>query len=272
MAPDAHAWVRSRTLPPAPWEWSDDTHMALSVVDILREHGEIDQDALASRFARRFVEDPYRGYGRGATMLLSRLARGEDWRTLAPQLFGGGSYGNGAAMRAAPIGAFFPDQMQRAAQQARASAVITHAHEEGQAGAIAVAVAASVAAGESARRGELGPDEFYNQVLSHTPDSETRDRIRCARSIPAGRLRSAVDQLGSGWNVSAQDTVPFCLWCVAYHLDDFVEGLWQTVAGSGDCDTTCAIVGGIVALSSGGVPDTWRNCREPLPEECERGG
>ena len=70
-------------------------------------HGQIQQDTLAGAFAKRFMAEPCRGYGKGAFALLGRIARGEDWRMAAPKLFGYGSYGNGAAMRVAPIGGFF---------------------------------------------------------------------------------------------------------------------------------------------------------------------
>ncbi|MEA5594520.1 ADP-ribosylglycohydrolase family protein [Rivularia sp. UHCC 0363] len=63
--------------------------------------------------------------------------------------------------------------------------------------------------------------------------------------------------LGNGTKVSAQDTVPFTLWCAAQHLDNYEEALWLTVSGLGDRDTNCAIVGGIVSLSTGveSIPD-----------------
>ncbi len=67
--------------------------------------------------------------------------------------------------------------------------------------------------------------------------------------------------------MSAQDTVPFCLWSAAYRLDHFEEALWWTAKGGGDCDTTCAIVGGIVALSAQAIPAAWLEQREALPEE-----
>lgn len=51
----------SNDLPPWPWHWTDDTHMALSIVEVLRTYGHIEQDVLASAFARRFTEDSYRG-------------------------------------------------------------------------------------------------------------------------------------------------------------------------------------------------------------------
>src|SRR5512138_3683691 len=56
---------------PAHWEWTDDTHMALSIVEILKVYGHIAPDALARAFARRYKEDPYRGYAGGAHKLLN---------------------------------------------------------------------------------------------------------------------------------------------------------------------------------------------------------
>jgi ADP-ribosylglycohydrolase len=42
--------------------------------------------------------------------------------------------------------------------------------------------------------------------------------------------------------------------------------MWATVSALGDRDTTCAIVGGIVALKVGdaGLPEEWRSARESL--------
>nr|HEX4313649.1 ADP-ribosylglycohydrolase family protein [Kofleriaceae bacterium] len=70
-------------------------------------------------------------------------ASGETmWRREAQGLFGGrGSYGNGAAMRASPIGAYFRDDLERVRDEAVRSAEPTHAHADGVAGAVAVAVA-----------------------------------------------------------------------------------------------------------------------------------
>lgn len=259
--------IERRELPPAPWLWTDDTAMALSIVEILKEYGHIDQDALAGAFARRYRQEPWRGYGSGAHRLLAEIANGGDWRKLTPSLFPGGSYGNGGAMRAAPIGAFYasePDQISglgQAAEQARRAAQVTHAHPEGQAGAIAVAVAAAIAAGPNPVSGAA----FLEGVLAYTPQGQTAQGIHKAIQIPPGELERAITELGVGWKISAQDTVPFCLWCAAYHLDDYQDGLWQTVAGLGDRDTTCAIVGGILALSCGRIPAEWEARREPLP-------
>ena len=253
-------------LPASPWRWTDDTHMALSIVETLRDYGRIEQEALARAFTKRFTEEPFRGYGGGAKKLLRRIALGDDWRTAAAVLFGGGSYGNGAAMRAAPIGGFFSGDPERAAAEARLSAMITHAHPEGQAGAMAVAAAAAIAG----RPQRQGYDDFLRETLAFVPCSLTRERIESSFSIPGNNLREAVRKLGTGTNVSAQDTVPFCLWSAAHHLDNFEEAMWWTVRGLGDRDTTCAIVGGIVALSVRTVPLEWVQRREPLPDGFSR--
>ncbi len=47
-------------------------------------------------------------------------------------------------------------------------------------------------------------------------------------------------------------------------LGDFY--LYPTLDGEGDMDTTCAIVGGLVALAVGrsGLPEDWQSALEPL--------
>ena len=254
--------IATRTVPAPPWRFTDDTVMAISIVDVLTARGTIDQDLLAELFAARYHLDPARGYGETAHRILTRLASGENWREVSPSVFdGAGSMGNGGAMRAAPIGAYFFDDADRAVEEARRSAEVTHAHPEGQAGAIAVAAAAAwVAAG-----GER-PEDLFACVLAHTPDGETRAGINTALRLPLDcDVRAAVGALGNGSQVVSQDTVPFCLWSAARHLGDFEEAMWFTVSALGDRDTTCAIVAGILALRPAtSVPAEWLGARESL--------
>jgi ADP-ribosylglycohydrolase len=249
-------------LPPATWHWTDDTQMALSIVEILRGFGHIDQDALAESFARRYTQQPARGYGGGARLLLQRIAGGEDWRRAAPELFSGGSYGNGGAMRAGPIGGYFAGDPSEAAREGKLSAEVTHAHPEGQAGAMGVAAAAAIAAMDKEAEG----NDFLREVAKFLPQSQVLEGVKNALDIPRDQFDRAVQTLGTGNRVSAQDTVPFCLWIAAHHQSDYVEAMWCTVADLGDRDTTCAIVGSIVALSTGVVPEEWIQRREKLPE------
>lgn len=254
------AAVEGRRLPKAPWKWTDDTHMAFSIVEELLDRGKIDQDALAGRFGERYREQPWRGYGAGAMKLLPGYADGAEWRTEAPALFDGGSYGNGGAMRAAPIGGYFWGDPERAAAEAEKSAAVTHAHPEGKAGAMAVAAAAALAPMKPALRGK----EYLEPLLTYVPEGLTRAGIEEAMRIGPEEHARAASTLGTGSQVAAFDTVPFCLWVVAHHGFDYEQALWTTVAGLGDRDTTCAIVGGIVALIAD-IPEVWLDRCEPLP-------
>lgn len=248
---------------PAPWPWTDDTAMAVSIVETLALHGTIDVDDLAARFARRYRRDPARGYGAGAHRILSAVNEGTPWRAAAAAAFDGqGSAGNGAAMRAAPIGAFFAGDLAAAAAAARASAAPTHAHPEGAAGAIAIAVlAAAVFAGER------DPSALHAAVRAHTPDGDVARGLRWVAAYRGDDPLEVAATVGSGARVLAEDTVPFAVWCAIRWLGDFAGGVWACGDAGGDVDTTGAMVGGVVigAVGDAGVPATWRASVEPLP-------
>ena len=260
-----------------PWRWTDDTAMAISIVEVLERLGTIDVDALAEAFARRFAHEPGRGYGAGTYGLLSRVNLGTPWRDEVARMFGGtGSYGNGAAMRAAPVGAFFAPDLERVRDEALRSAAPTHAHPDGAAGAVAVAVAAALATTRTVPR-----DAMIAEVIRWTPDGKTRDGLRRADQLGLGfDVQLAGEELGTGSRVTAHDTVPFAVWVAVRHLDSYEEALWTATAHPGldlasnhlaifaiDRDTVGAIVGGIVACATGaaGIPVLWQESTERLP-------
>jgi ADP-ribosylglycohydrolase len=256
--------IVSRALPDPPWRYTQASDMALSIVANLGRHGRVEQDDLARSFAERY--DASRGYGPAMRGLLARIAAGEPWQAAAPSLFDSqGSYGNGAAMRAAPVGAFFANDLDLAVEQARRSAEVTHAHPEAIAGAVAVAAAAAWAW----RVGQGAAPSFatlLDLALPYVPKSAVAAGIRRATELsPGAPPLIAAATLGSG--ISAHHTVPYALWCAASCLNDYPAALWQTAIGRGDVGANCAIVGGIVALAIGeaGIPAEWRESREPLP-------
>lgn len=259
---------QKKCLPPPRWHYTDDTEMALAIVETLKRHGAIDQDFLAQRFAARFTAEPTRGYGAGAQRLLRDIAAGSDWRKSSRELFHGmGSFGNGGAMRVAVVGAYFADDFDQVVAQAAASAEVTHAHFEGIAGAIAVAVATAWCI-QQVNQGELlRGTELLQTVIQRTPAGETRRAIERTLDVPLDHWEySAANILGNGSRLSAADTVPFCLWCAAAHLDSFSDALWAASHVEGDVDTNCAIIGGIVAAAVGrsGIPNNWLRSREGL--------
>ncbi len=262
--------LRAGRPPAPPWQWTDDTEMACSVYAEVRDRGRIDRDALAAVFAGRC--EPYRGYGPGTVVVLHEIRDGRPWAEAAGAVFGGrGSWGNGAAMRVAPLGAFFAGDPDRAAAQAALSAEITHRHPEAIIGAIALAVAASHAA--AIRGKDCAPGELLDAVEPYLVDGRTAEGIRRARKLVGRSVAEAAYELGNGARVSAQDTVPFTLWAAATFLGDYPAAITACVEAGGDADTTAAIVGGIVAAYTGvgrrgsirGIPEQWLTAREPLP-------
>ncbi|QHC25075.1 ADP-ribosylglycohydrolase family protein [Streptomyces sp. GS7] len=263
FVPAHYPALKHRELPPAPWRWTDDTEMACSVLAVLATHHRIDQDALARSFADHHDVD--RNYGRAVDRMLRLIREGEDWRELASGLFNGrGSWGNGAAMRIAPLGAWYADDPEQATHQAEISAYTTHQHREAVVGAMAVAAAAALVA-DPARA--LGPGELLDGVLALIPRSAVQAGLRRARDmLDYADPGTVAAVLGCGRRTSAHDTVPFTLWAAARNLGDYEKGFWTTVRAGGDVDTTCAIVGGIIAAAPGGAPpQAWRDGTEPLP-------
>jgi ADP-ribosylglycohydrolase len=263
FVPVNYPLLQRRELPPAPWQWTDDTEMACSVVAVLAAHRRIDQDALARSFAEHHDFD--RGYGPTVNRLLRLVREGGDWRELSAALFNGqGSWGNGAAMRIAPLGAWYAGDPEQATHQAEISAYPTHQHREAVVGAMAVAAAAALAGSPG---GPPSAEALLDGVIALVPKSAVAAGLRRARDmLDYGDAATVAAVLGCGRRTTAHDTVPFALWSAARALGDYERAFWTTAQVGGDVDTTCAIVGGIVAADRAGAPPAeWTARTEPLP-------
>jgi ADP-ribosylglycohydrolase len=264
FVPANYPLLKRRELPAGPWQWTDDTEMACSVVAVLAAHGRIDQDALARSFAEHHDFD--RGYGPAVNRLLRLVREGQDWRELAAGLFNGqGSWGNGAAMRIAPLGAWYADDPEQATHQAEISAYTTHQHREAVVGAMAVAAAAALAGSPD---GPPSPEALLDGVVALVPKSAVGQGLRRARDmLDYGDAGTVAAVLGCGRRTTAHDTVPFALWSAARSLGDYETAFWTTAGVGGDMDTTCAIMGGVLAAGKAGAPPAeWVERAEALPD------
>ena len=264
FVPSNYPLVKRRELPPGTWQWSDDTEMACSVLAVLAAHDRVDQDALARSFAEHYDVD--RGYGRAVGLLLRLIGEVGDWREPAAALFKGqGSWGNGSAMRVAPLGAWYAGDPEQATHQAEISSYTTHQHREAVVGAMAVAAAAALVADPD---GPPEPADLLDGVVALVPRSAVGAGLRRARDmLDYGDAVTVAAVLGSGRRSSAHDTVPFALWSAARSLGDFESVFWTTAQAGGDVDTTCAIACGVVAAGKSGQPPAdWLEQTEALPE------
>lgn len=255
-----------RELPPGPWRVTDDTVMSIGVLRWIRR-GSADSAELARLFARNYAEDPRRGYGRGAHGLLAEIAAGGDPAEAASAMFDGtGSMGNGSAMRVAPVGAAYFDDMDTLRELAIASSRATHCHVEGIHGALAVAFA-SGAAVQQRIEGRRDGEGLLRDVIGALPEGRIRTAVtRALEFHPSDDFARVARILGTGEGVIARDTVPFALWSASRHLANFEAAMWSTASGLGDVDTTCAIVGGIVGAHLGrdAIPSAWASRLEEL--------
>jgi len=232
------------TLTPGALRYTDDTAMALGILECLSLFKTIKQDALAWVFAKNFKFDPDRGYGKMTPRTLTQLSEAGSWRTISTLAFGTGSFGNGSAMRGSPLGAYFSQDLSQVGAAATASAQVTNFHLEARAGAIATA--------EAVNCRHLPRDEacasIWQSVIRWTPEGMTLRPLKLAHTFHSG---STADELaravGCGHEISCPHTVPFAIWNACRSIHDFTEALLSTIEVGGDCDTNAAIVCGIVA-------------------------
>ncbi len=256
--------IKDREILNQSWSFTDDTVMAIGIYRILEKYGKIDQEELAKVFADNYALDWHRGYGGTAHSILRSIKEGKNWREAASEAFDGmGSMGNGGAMRVAPIGAYFADDIDKVLHYARASAEVTHAHIEGIVGAMAVAVASALLLNKKLGLYSGEGEIFLRDVADKLPESDTKYKILSAVPIKKeSSIEFVVSVLGNGIMLTAQDTVPFCLWCAAYWYPSIEEALWTAVSALGDRDTICAIVGGMVSLYAEEIPPQWLSYME----------
>jgi len=242
--------------------YTDDTQMMIGVAETLAEHGQLDPEHLAQRFAANY--DPYRGYGTGAHHALSALKQGVSWSEAATLAFPDGSFGNGAAMRVAPVGLFYHDDLDELRDAAERSASITHTHPLGMEGAVLQALAVAVALRASGAK--LDPSTFLGQLRAHVRD----DSDEYAQSLMQIASLLAFDPPVSeivaalGHDVRAHRSVPAAIYSFLSHPGSFEEAVQFAVRLGGDTDTIGAMTGAVAGAchSVEGIPKAWIDALE----------
>jgi poly(ADP-ribose) glycohydrolase ARH3 len=240
--------------------YTDDTAMAIGLAESIAQVGGLDPQRLGDIFRANFRREPWRGYASGPPTVFSRVKRfGVSYAEAARSLFGGqGSFGNGAAMRIAPVGLFYHDAPDLY-EKARQSATVTHAHPVGVDGAAVLAWAI-------ARAVRLDPWEPFPVVdlaqglvdSARTP--EVWDKMALVRTLIAEDVPSpdAAKRLGRG--VAVHESMPFAVYSFLRHPQSFEACLFCAILNGGDRDTlgamACAISGAYLGV--GAIPLAWR--------------
>jgi ADP-ribosyl-[dinitrogen reductase] hydrolase len=227
---------------------SDDTEQAALVTQALARHPD-DLDRCVRAFRRSLLGWMCRlpwGVGMATIRSCARIALG-----FRPS--GVLSAGDGAAMRAAVVGAFFHDRPVERASFGRALAEVTHRDERAVEGALYVAeVAACCMTSPVGTRPSVCQAEARG-VVTHAELGRAIDRARAIALAGSGTAEAAGACGTSGYVVHA---VSFATFCFLRYGDDPLRSLTEAISAGGDTDTMGAILGGWLGALHGesGLP------------------
>jgi poly(ADP-ribose) glycohydrolase ARH3 len=244
--------------------YTDDTQMTLCVAEWLIAGDAPDPERLLARFATAF--EPWRRYGPGAETILREYRHDRaQWRSLATAAFPHGSYGNGSAMRVAPVGLAFANDLTRAASVAVESSRPTHSHPLAFQGVTLQSIA--VATATTSEPGMLDHAALLRSLrasLRRFVDlmQDTSKYDRALDAIEQGLERGSTcaemsTVLGTG--IEAFEAVPMALYCFLRHRDCFADCLHQAVFIGGDTDTIACMAGSLAGayLGEAEIPQRW---------------
>ncbi len=242
--------------------FTDDTQMTICVAEWLLADEAPRPDALLARFADAY--QPWRRYGSGTVQILRAYPEHRaQWRELATMMFPHGSYGNGSAMRVAPIGLACYSHANDLTKLATESSRPTHGHPLAFQGAVLQATAVATAITID----DLVPEEFLMKLranLRHFDDlmQDTSPFSRALDAIEDGltRGKSCMEMsttLGTG--IEVHQAVPMALYCFMRHPESFAEMLHQAIFIGGDTDTIASMAGAISGafLGQAAIPEKW---------------
>lgn len=252
--------LRSRIAQADQLLYTDDTAMAIGLAESLVQAGGLDEQHLGDTFRDHYHREPWRGYASGPPSIFGQVQReGTSCTEAARSLFGGqGSFGNGAAMRIAPLGLFFHDTPDLY-DKARRSARVTHAHPIGIDGAAVLAWAVARVVGRDPQ--EPFPLQVFCEGLvdfARTP--EIRDKMQLVHTLLTRGTTPLAAAHHLGQSVAVHESLPFALYAFLRHPRSFEDCLFCACLHGGDRDTlgamACAVSGAYLGIDA--IPPNWR--------------
>ena len=240
-----------------PLIYTDDTHMTLGLAQSLVECQGFNGSHMAQTFVRNFDAEPWRGYGAGPPRVFALIKGGRPWNEASSLLYAEGSYGNGAAMRAAPIGLLYHTNPALLREVAYQSSLITHAHPLGKEGAAIQAYSVALAI-QTCSLTPLDRSTFLAKLASYTQNNAYQQKLRIVGELLKDDDRARViKELGHG--VEALNSVPTAIYCFLAHNPSFAEAVAYAVSLGGDADTIAAMTGAISGAywGFGAIPQDW---------------
>jgi poly(ADP-ribose) glycohydrolase ARH3 len=184
---------------------------------------------------------------------------GIPYAQAAQSLFNGsGSFGNGAAMRIAPLGLFFHDSLQ-IYELACDSAEVTHAHPVGKDGAALQARAVAQAVKLDPQK-EFLVDFFVRDLIDFCRTHEIRGKMELLEELLNENINPPLAAKQLGQSVAVQESMPFAIYSFVRHPRSFEDCLDCAIMHGGDRDTLGAMAGAVSGAYLGvqAIPSGWR--------------
>ena len=238
--------------------WTDDTHMMIGVAESLIANKGFNGEHMAWTFIKNWEREPWRGYGPGPPRVFRMIKSGIAWNEAAKQLYGGmGSFGNGAAMRVAPVGLFYYDDAEKLREIAYKSAEITHTHMLGKEGAALQAYAVALAVKIESE--SFNPIDFLEKLIEFTRVDAYKEKLERAKALLKNDdKREVIRSLGN--RVEALNSVPTAIYCFAKHHESYAKAVLYAISLGGDTDTIGAMTGAVAGAYHGieNIPNAWK--------------
>jgi poly(ADP-ribose) glycohydrolase ARH3 len=240
--------------------YTDDTQMMIGLLETLWEKGAFDPAVCARKFQANF--DPARGYGRRIFGVMERIRQGLPWDQV-----GTDSFGNGGAMRVAPIGCFYYHDLEAIHTNAVLSARITHHHPEGLAGAVAQATAVGLALQHSLSQEVIVPETFLATISAQVRaiDQGFAEAMEGIKSVPRASVLAVIEAISATYRLTlrAIESVPAAIGAFLL-TDSFKDAVVLAVNLGGDTDTIGAMAGAVAGAYYGvaQIPEAWLACLE----------
>jgi poly(ADP-ribose) glycohydrolase ARH3 len=238
--------------------YTDDTAMTIGVAESLIENKGFNYWHMAEQFIKNYEREPWRRYGSGPPRIFRMMQSGRmGFGMLDRDLYPGGSFGNGAAMRIAPVGLLYHDDPPSIREISYHVSGITHSHELGLEGAAlqACAVALAVLADpqDVRHRDILGALRLFTRPGPY--QEKLKAIIRLLDEKPS--KEDIIAQLGN--RTEALHSVPTAIYSFLAHKD-LESAVVFAVSLGGDTDTIAAMTGAIAGACYGieNIPDEWR--------------
>jgi ADP-ribosylglycohydrolase len=221
---------------------SDDTEQSALVAQSLLRQPD-DAEACARAFSRSllgwFLRLPW-GIGLGTLRASARIALGFRRTGVA-------SAGNGAAMQAAIVGAFFAEDEPSRTRFGRLLAEVTHTDPR--------AVEAALFVAELAAAASRSQDGVREAVFAAARAAVLEARLAAALDRVSRLIASGADTAEAARDLGTSGfvlhTVPFAAYVFLRHGADPLAAIQESIAAGGDTDSIAAIVGAWVGALHG---------------------